>query len=297
MLTIRKISFRNIRGTQLPSRASLATQLWRQYDDNIEIPAIVLMETMESEAAQVVFISMRNIDQLLSPGQSDSVSEERQEQVVNSQVIHLAFGERSDLLRLKEPVKMTFQHKTVTNVNNPKCVLWDRDLELWSSRHCQLVFSNSSHSQCQCSRVGTYGLMEDVVPKDSMAKTTFMVMVIIAVAVSTVVLISVVLVAVYCYRIKVRTVPSIQFSSRLFQNSSLARRDSICICYALLLNLNIIDEFLSTRKLLRKCLNNTRHVTIPSLSILKFYHRTSKFLIKTDMFKAKIDKISSPLFG
>ena len=199
MLTIRKISFRNIRGTQFPSRASLATHEWQHYTDNIQIPAIVLMETMEQEAAKVVFISMRNIEKLLSPGHSD----DSDDQVVNSQVIHLAFGERSDLLRLKESVRMMFQHKTVSEVNNPKCVMWDRDLELWSGRFCDLVFSNSTHTQCQCSRVGSYGLLEDIVPRDSMAKTTFMVMVIIGVSVSIIVLVSVVLVGVYCYRIKV----------------------------------------------------------------------------------------------
>ena len=66
------------------------------------------------------------------------------------------------------------------------------------------MFFNSSHTGCECSKVGSFGLLEDVVKKDLMAKTTFLVMVIVAVAVSTIVNISLVLVAVYCYRIKVR---------------------------------------------------------------------------------------------
>ena len=207
MLTIRKISFRNIRGTQFPSRASLASPGWRNYEDNIEIPALVLMENMNSESAQVVFLSMRNIDKLLCPSDESPVFSDvvgdGHDQVVNSQVMHIAFGERSDLVRLNEPVRMMFRHKTVTDVNNPRCVLWDRSMEAWSGRFCDLVFTNSTHTECQCSRVGSFGLLEDVVPRDSMAKTTFLVMVIVAVAVSTIFIISIVLVAVYCYRIKV----------------------------------------------------------------------------------------------
>ena len=200
VLTIRKISFRNIRGTRFPSAASLATPLWKEYEDNIEIPAIVLMESMGTEAAQVVFLSMRNMDKLLVPS---SDQPDVSQKIVNSQVMHLSFGERSDLVRLQSPVRMMFRHQTVSDVNNPRCVLWDRSSESWSSRFCEIVFSNSSHTGCECSKVGSFGLLEDVVKKDSMAKTTFLVMVIVAVAVSTIVIISIVLVAVYCYRIKV----------------------------------------------------------------------------------------------
>ena len=117
--------------------------------------------------------------------------------------MHLSFGERSDLVRLQSPVRMMFKHQTVSDVNNPRCVLWDRSTESWNSRFCEIVFS-VRHTGCKCSKVGSFGLLEGIVKKDSMAKTTFLVMVIVAVAVSTIVIISIVLVAVYCYRIKVR---------------------------------------------------------------------------------------------
>ena len=54
------------------------------------------MESMGTEAAQVVLLSMRNMDKLLEP------SSEKQrylgKKIVNSQVMHLSFGERSDLV-------------------------------------------------------------------------------------------------------------------------------------------------------------------------------------------------------
>ena len=206
MLTIRKISFRNIRPSQFPSRASLATDTWQNYSDVIQIPAVVLMENMNREAAQVVFLSMRNMEKLLVPGSDESEGVGGGErQIVNSQVIHIAFGERSDLLRLSQPVSLMFRHRSSEDtVNSPRCVLWDRDSELWSPRHCQAVFTNSSHTQCHCSRVGTFALLETLVETDSLARTTFIVILIVAVSVSTVVLLSLVLAVIYCYRIKVR---------------------------------------------------------------------------------------------
>ena len=207
MLTIRKISFRNIRGTQFPSRASLATETWQNYSDTIQIPAVVLMENMNREAAQVVFLSMRNMEKLLVPAsdESESVGSEAGRQIVNSQVIHIALGERSDLLTMTQPVSMMFRHTSPQlPVSSPSCVLWDRASEAWSGRHCQAVFTNASHTQCHCSRLGTFALLETMVETDSLARTTFIVIIIVAVSVSTVVLLSLVLAVIYCYRIKVR---------------------------------------------------------------------------------------------
>ena len=229
-MTIRKISFRNIRGTRFPSAASLATPLWKDYEDNIEIPAIVLMESMGTEAAQVVFLSMRNMDKLLEP--SSEKQRDLGKKIVNSQVMHLSFGERSDLVRLQSPVRKMFKHQTVSDVNNPRCVLWDRSTESWNSRFCEIVFS-VRHTGCKCSKVGSFGLLEDIVKKDSMAKTTFLVMVIVAVAVSTIVIISIVLVAVYCYRIKVRE--DLTWSYKTHPRVKPTRLKSIFISSALLL--------------------------------------------------------------
>ena len=90
------------------------------------------MESMGTEAAQVVFLSMRNMDKLLEP--SSEKQRDLGKKIVNSQVMHLSFGERSDLVRLLSPVRMMFKHQTVSDVNNPRCVLWDRSSESWNSR-------------------------------------------------------------------------------------------------------------------------------------------------------------------
>jgi len=210
LLTVRKISFRNIRGTFFPSLASLATPFWKDYSDNIEIPAVVLMENMNSEGSQVVFLSLRNLEKLLVPSESNktirdfnSGSRPTAKQVVNSQVIHLSFGD-SERVQINEPVTMIFKHKNVGNVTNPRCVQWDRGSESWNSKFCELVFTNLTHSQCECSRIGTFALLEEIEQTDGVARMTFLVMVIIAISVSIIAFISLVLLFVYCHRIKVQ---------------------------------------------------------------------------------------------
>merc|ERR1719206_664891 len=208
LLTVRKISFRNIRGTFFPSLASLATPYWKDYSDNIEIPALVLMENMNSEGSQVVFLSLRNLEKLLIPGESnrtawDSNSKRDAKQGVNSQVIHLSFGEREERVRINEAVTMVFRHKNVGNVTNPRCVRWDRRSESWSDKFCQIVFTNSTHTSCECSRIGTFALLEEIEQMDGVARMTFLVMVIIAIAVSIIAFISMLLIFLYCQRIKV----------------------------------------------------------------------------------------------
>jgi len=211
LLTVRKISFRNIRGTIFPSLASLATPYWKDYTDNIEIPALVLMENMNSEGSQVVFLSLRNLEKLLVPSESNKTARDfsshigaTAKQVVNSQVIHLSFGDSSERVAINEPVTMIFRHKNVGNVTNPRCVQWDRGSESWSTKFCQLVFTNLTHSQCECSRIGTFALLEEIEQSDGVARMTFLVMVIISVSVSIIAFISLVLICVYCHRIKVQ---------------------------------------------------------------------------------------------
>merc|ERR1719206_366034 len=208
LLTVRKISFRNIRGTFFPSLASLATPYWKDYSDNIEIPALVLMENMNSEGSQVVFLSLRNLEKLLIPGESNrtawgSNSKRGAKQVVNSQVIHLSFGVREERVRINEAVTMVFRHKNVGNVTNPRCVRWDRRSESWSDKFCQIVVTNSTHTRCECSRIGTFALLEEIEESNGVARMTFLVMVIIAIAVSIIAFISMLLIFVYCHRIKV----------------------------------------------------------------------------------------------
>ena len=198
LLTVRKISFRQIRGSEFPSRAALATPHWRRYGDSVHVPALVLMENMDShDSADVVFLGLRHLDRLLRPGNSSTAA------VLNSGLVQVGVGGAGSGARLGEPLRLTFTHRAAGRGGAARCVLWDRSTEQWEGRACTTVLTNTSHTECECSRAGTFGLLEDVVQADSVARMTFLVMVIIAVSVSVIAFISLILVILYCHRVKV----------------------------------------------------------------------------------------------
>ena len=49
------------------------------------------------------------------------------------------------------------------------------------------MFFNSTHSGCECSKGGSFNLLEELVKKNLMAKTRFLVIVSVTLAVSTIV--------------------------------------------------------------------------------------------------------------
>jgi len=212
LLSVKKISFRNIIRTHFPSRAARATRDWQDYQDSIEIPALVLMENMKNDVAEIVFLSFKNLEHLLLPTNIERVIAgkegqvlEKTHRVVNSQVILASMGHQKQGVVVNEPITMLFQHKSTKNVTNPKCVYWDFTRNAWSGYGCSLLFTNSSHSQCSCDgHLSSYALVDEVEVEDSLSHMTFLVVVIIAITVSFITLLSLVLVIIYCRKVKVQ---------------------------------------------------------------------------------------------
>ena len=189
LLTVRRISFRNIHRTHLPSVASLATQAWRDYSDSVEVPALVLMENMQAEGAMLVFLSLKHMEELAgAPGG----------QLVTSQVVHLSLGGGQVV---REPLTVTLEHSS--KGGEARCVLWQPESQNWNSEFCSTLESNLTHSTCHCSRLGTFALLQDQrQPGDEVARMNFLVTVIIAISVSIVFFVSIILAFIYCYRMK-----------------------------------------------------------------------------------------------
>jgi len=189
LLTVRRISFRNIHRTHLPSVASLATQAWRDYSDSVEVPALVLMENMQAEGAMLVFLSLKHMEELAgAPGG----------QLVTSQVVHLSLGGGQVV---REPLTVTLEHSS--KGGEARCVLWQPESQSWNSEFCSTLESNLTHSTCHCSRLGTFALLQDQrQPGDEVARMNFLVTVIIAISVSIVFFVSIILAFIYCYRMK-----------------------------------------------------------------------------------------------
>ena len=189
LLTVRRISFRNIHRTHLPSVASLATPAWRDYSDSVEVPALVLMENMQAEGAMLVFLSLKHMEELAgAPGG----------QLVTSQVVHLSLG-GGQIVR--EPLAITLEHGS--RRGETRCVLWEPESQKWNPDFCSTVESNLTHTTCHCSRLGTFALLQEQrQPGDEVARMNFLVTVIIAISVSIVFFVSIILAFIYCYRMK-----------------------------------------------------------------------------------------------
>merc|ERR1712038_2184744 len=189
LLTVRRISFRNIHRTHLPSVASLATPAWRDYSDSVEVPALVLMENMQAEGAMLVFLSLKHMEELAgAPGG----------QLVTSQVVHLSLG-GGQIVR--EPLAVTLEHGS--RRGEARCVLWEPESQKWNPEFCSTMESNLTHTTCPCSRLGTFALLQDQrQPGDEVARMNFLVTVIIAISVSIVFFVSIILAFIYCYRMK-----------------------------------------------------------------------------------------------
>jgi len=220
VLSVKKVSFRNIRGTALPSPAARATRDWSLYADSVEVPALVLMENMGPEAANILFLTANNLDILLTPERtttSGGSSSASSLEVVNSQVMHVSLdeqsGRRSPLVQ--EPLIVLFRHVAASNVTRPRCAHWDTATAAWSDAHCRLGGrSNDTHTECQCHVLGTLGLLEQVEADPSsdddgrLARMTTLVVIIVTVTVSLVAVFSIFLLIVYCQRVKVSAVVS-----------------------------------------------------------------------------------------
>merc|ERR1712012_1485112 len=103
LLTVRRISFRNIHRTHLPSVASLATPAWRDYSDSVEVPALVLMEKMQAEGAMLVFLSLKHMEELAGAPGGQMVT---------------------------EPLAITLMHGS--EGGKARCVLWEPGSQKWN---------------------------------------------------------------------------------------------------------------------------------------------------------------------
>uniref|UniRef100_A0A5F8H6N2 Cadherin EGF LAG seven-pass G-type receptor 3 n=1 Tax=Monodelphis domestica TaxID=13616 RepID=A0A5F8H6N2_MONDO len=85
--------------------------------------------------------------------------------VMNSPVVSVSvFRERGFLQGvLESPITLEFRLLQTANRSKPLCVQWERSDSwgVWTARDCELVHRNGTHVHCQCSRLGTFGVLMD----------------------------------------------------------------------------------------------------------------------------------------
>ena len=189
------MSFRNIRGSVFPSLAARGSRDWSRYTDHADIPALVLMENMDEDGAHVAFLSSNNLDVLLSPGRGPTRTE-----VINSQVMRISMGEPH--LTVRKPVNLVLRHLSISNVTQPRCVHWSEDG--WTDSKCRVSWTNTTHTGCECSTMGTFAILETIQEEESLDNVTFMLTLVVSVTVTIITAVSLALLVFYCKKVKVK---------------------------------------------------------------------------------------------
>eukprot|EP00095_Tigriopus_kingsejongensis_P002253 maker-scaffold478_size161223-snap-gene-0.24 protein:Tk02253 transcript:maker-scaffold478_size161223-snap-gene-0.24-mRNA-1 annotation:"GM21049" len=178
----------------LPSEAALAAQDWEGRSESIVAPSVVLMENMErGGGTNVAFVMTKNGHLIVADdqfhGDPNTTTAAREEGEVQRQplsgdaenlpaleavpknmisyVLSVALGRPNAkhhqhfLPKTSQPMTITFQH-LVANVSSPRCVFWHSQLRDWSSRGCQLLQTNHSHSICSCDHLSSFALVDDL---------------------------------------------------------------------------------------------------------------------------------------
>ena len=81
--------------------------------------------------------------------------------IVNSNIVGILVPKSPSLFtKLFNPIRFTFRHLIFENVTKPRCVFWDSGE--WSTSGCQLVYSNSTHSVCECNHFSNFAVLMDI---------------------------------------------------------------------------------------------------------------------------------------
>ncbi|XP_069062320.1 cadherin EGF LAG seven-pass G-type receptor 3 [Pleurodeles waltl] len=88
--------------------------------------------------------------------------------VMNSPIISVSVFKNHTFLKgvLDSPLMLEFRLLETVNRSKPLCVQWNHTsrvgvLGSWTARDCDLVYRNTTHVHCQCSQLGTFGVLMD----------------------------------------------------------------------------------------------------------------------------------------
>ncbi|XP_077500550.1 latrophilin Cirl-like isoform X2 [Amblyomma americanum] len=142
---------------RFPVHEDVHGTVWMRMQDTLVFPPQALLGSARNGVVKLVFMAYRNIEDFLGLAASGEASSER---LINSRVIAASVNSRH-LMKLHQPVLITFQHREVENVTNPRCVFWSFDDEDWLTEGCWLKETNDTHSVCACNHLTNFALAMD----------------------------------------------------------------------------------------------------------------------------------------
>ncbi|KFM72959.1 Latrophilin-3, partial [Stegodyphus mimosarum] len=136
---------------------------WVRMDDTFVLPAQALLDISKHGLAKVVFVVYSGVGEILKPepGYLSRSGKGNSSWRINSKVIAAAIG-KEEMMRLSQPVIITFRHLEEENMTNPLCVFWDFDIREWSSVGCWVQTTNATHTSCACNHLTNFAVMMEV---------------------------------------------------------------------------------------------------------------------------------------
>ncbi len=167
-MSVKKLNFHHMSHLRFPSLASKSTKDWTGYFDRVDIPSLVLMENMEREGAENIFVAFKDLNDIFSDNSSavamvNRKSGERRSALLINSKIALVSMRTEHRPMLPEPIRISFEHVHRENASeSPKCVHWDSSRHDWSDAKCRLDWTNATHSECHCFTFGLLALLEEI---------------------------------------------------------------------------------------------------------------------------------------
>ena len=127
----------------------------------VTVSAETLSQLRDSEGVvRVVFLLYSSLDRSL-PSSTNGVK------FLNSRVV-TALAPQGRSVRLRSPLSVTLSHlEAGPRVSAPSCARWDVASRSWSSHHCHLAASNTSHTTCHCRQFGDFALLMEESPQQA----------------------------------------------------------------------------------------------------------------------------------
>ncbi|XP_064477048.1 adhesion G protein-coupled receptor L1-like isoform X2 [Ornithodoros turicata] len=146
---------------RFPAHEDVHGTVWIRMEDSLVFPPQALLASARNGLVKMVFLAYRNIEDFLGPERMAN----EPERIINSRVLSASVNSQHNL-KLHQPVVITFQHRHVDNVTNPRCVYWNLAANDWLTDGCWLRETNVSHSVCVCNHLTSFALSMDRSPPD-----------------------------------------------------------------------------------------------------------------------------------
>lgn len=161
LVSVRLVETWSASEIRFPSHEDVHGTVWMRMEDSLVFPPQALLSSARNGLVKLVFLAYRNIEDFLGP---DTVPS-KPERIINSRVISASVNSQH-MVKLHQPVVITFQHREVENVTNPRCVFWSFDANDWLSDGCWLKETNGSHTVCACNHLTNFALSMDRSPPE-----------------------------------------------------------------------------------------------------------------------------------